>query len=80
MEFFQPLVLLCFFLNTHVVPSFNDTVLGFLVVHEGIADGGVGLVRLLLKKHHSVSYLSSLVLGEKQNLICSLNEHFLLRP
>jgi len=69
MKFSQPGVLLLLFLDAHLVPLLDHSILGFPIVHEGVADGGVAMFRtFLLQESHRYIALPSRVSGEQKNL------------
>ena len=69
MKFSQPSVLLSLFLDAHLVPLLDHSILGFPIVHEGVADGGVAMFRtFLLQESHRYIALPSRVSGEQKNL------------
>ena len=78
MKLFQSLILFGFLLNSHLVPFLNDSILGFMVVHKGVAY--LALRRTLPQQAHRMCDLSSLVLREQENLVCTFNEYLLFGP
>ena len=71
MKFSQPNVLLLLFLDSHLVPSLLDhSILGFPIVHEGVADGGDAMFRtFLFQESHRYIDLTSRIFGEQKNLL-----------
>lgn len=74
----QSLVLLSFLFDPHLIPLFNDSILGLVVVHESVAN--LTLLRVFLEQAHRMSDLPSLVLCEQENLVGAFDENLLLGP
>ena len=70
MKFSPPNVLLLLFLDSHIVPLLVLSNLGFTIVHEGVADGGVAMFRtFLLQESHRYIDLTSRIYGKQKNLV-----------
>ena len=78
MQLLQPHVLFGLLLDPHLVPLFNDSILGLIVVHKGIAN--LTCLRVFLEQAHRMSDLTSLILREEQDFVGALNEDLLLGP
>ena len=82
-ELLQTHVLLRLFLNAHLVPSLDDSILCLGIVHEFVAYRAACLTLLfsmLFQRLHSVVDLAALILREEQDLVGTLNEDLLLGP
>ena len=70
MKFSQPNVLLILFLDSLLVPLLDHSILGFPIVHVGVADGGVAMFRIfLLQESHRYIDLTSRIYGKQKNLV-----------
>lgn len=76
----KPLVFVRFFLDTLLVPSLNNSILGFIVIHESVLNLRAFFCRSFPQSSHSKSDLASLVLGKKEDFVGPLDEDFFPWP